>query len=177
MKKYLSLFMLLFVFCAAKAQVHTPYMNDISNVVFDSRNQDPIYGGIPGVPMDNPSPGEYTYTDATGTTVDFSWYISGSTIYWNVDVEAPSSDILQLHRLWIVDDGTLTNDPETIVDDDYEGSAWGSSSWTSSGSASLGSGERSLFFSFENVDADPVYYNDIWDYEHFTGTIHYNQPL
>lgn len=192
MKNYLSFFCLLFIFGAAKAQVHTPYMDNVSNFVFDqpiNQHPNPIGGPgcyIEGVPMsytDNGTSGEVTYTDGTGTSVDFSWAIVGSTIYWNADVEAPSSDILGLHRLWISDDGAVSSDPETYVDDDFEdGDAlgWGSDTWTSSGSASLGSVQRDLFFSFENADGldhSAFGCGETTGYEHFTATIHYNQPL
>lgn len=190
MKKYLFLFVLSLAFGVAKAQVHAPYMDNVSNFVFDeplNEQPNPIPGGqgcsVAGVPMsytDNGTSGEVTYTDGTGTSVDFSWSIVGSTIYWDVDVEAPADTILGLHRLYIDDDGVISNDPETIVDDDYEGDLWGASSWTSSGSLSLGSVQRDLFFSFENdaaLDHEHTGCGSTTAYEHFTATIHYNQPL
>lgn len=192
MKKYLSLVLLFLAFHTVKAQVHNPYMDNVFNFVMDqplNEHPNPIGGAgcyIEGVPMsytDNGTSGEVTYTDGTGTSVDFSWSIIGSTIYWYAYVEAPSSDILGLHRLWISDDGGVSNDPETYVDDDFEdgdSSGWGSDTWTSSGSASLGSAQRDLYFSFENADGiDHAAFGcgATTGYEHFTATIHYNQPL
>ena len=155
MKKYLFLFVLLLTFGTAEAQVvRDPYMDNVSS------NQMTY--------TDHGWWGEVTYTDATGTEIDFSWEVFGGTLSWNVVVTAASDDILGLHRLLIEDGGSLG----TVVDDDFEGAEWGTHIWTSSGSQPLGSSQDNLDVSFENLTN-----GSLGEYEHFTGTIHYREPI
>lgn len=159
MKNYLIL-IAFFIAGIANAQVKDPYMSDTGSSVMTY--------------TPSTSAGEFTYTNAGGTTYDITWSVSGTTLSWESDVTAGSGAVLHLHRLYIYDD--TSTDPQIFTDDDFEDgdySGWGSDYWHSSGSADLGSIQRDISFSFESQVDDSFG----GAYDTIFSTIHYREPI
>lgn len=179
MKIYLIL-IALFITSVSQAQVKDPYMGGYIDGGGQEQYEDSgSPSGFTSSPMaytPSTSSGEWTHTNQDGTTIDVTWSVSGTTLYWESTLNAGSGVTLGLHRLHIFDDGYGPGDQEEFADDDFEdgdSAGWGSDYWHSSGSADIGSSYRIISFSFENIDtySGSAAYDNIFEY------LYYNEPL
>lgn len=108
------------------------------------------WSSMPYTPTPGGNGGSLTHTDDFGTSIQFSWSISGNTLNYSIHV-VPGNDVnMGIHSLYAYDDTQGTFDElvnegnETPGDDGY-----GHITWTASGSTDFEGSATSLFISFD----------------------------